>query len=236
MENNQKPLIHGKIISVMKEITAIGKGNRNVEQNFNFRGIDDMYNAVHPLFQKHGIFIIPTMSNHVTVERLSNKGSKFLHTHLDATFAFYAEDGSCVTSQMKGEAMDYGDKGTNKAMSAALKYAIMQMFLIPTQELKQLDADKHSPTIGKEKLEDQQTLVQEAPNPNAMTEADEKQIKEDLLLYETEKEILDYASGWEKYKKNLVFAGICHDRISQLKPENKMTPAQRKAWRKPHKK
>jgi hypothetical protein len=43
------------------------------------------------------------------------------------------EDGSSHVISTIGEAMDSGDKATNKAMSAAYKYALMQAFCIPTE-------------------------------------------------------------------------------------------------------
>ena len=52
-------------------------------------------------------------------------------------------DGSYVDTVNVGEAMDSGDKGMNKAMSIALKYSLLQMFLIPTEEPK--DPDKETP-------------------------------------------------------------------------------------------
>jgi hypothetical protein len=52
-------------------------------------------------------------------------------------------DGSSVTTVITGEAMDSGDKATNKAMSVALKYALLQMFLIPTDDMRDPDATTH---------------------------------------------------------------------------------------------
>lgn len=231
--SEKKPLIYGKIMSVMKEIKAIGKTSRNEQQKFMFRGIDDMYNAIHPLFQQNGIFIIPKITNHIIVEREIEKDngrkSKFYHVTIDADFTFFAEDGSSVTSQMKGEAIDYGDKGTNKAMSIALKYSLMQMFLIPTQDLKNLDPDKVVPL---EKAEEPKV---EKANPNAMTDKEKSQIQEELLLLNTEKEIRDWAHQWKKFSKNLIFGGMCQKRISALPPTARMTEDEKKNYKKPTK-
>src|SRR6478736_352439 len=51
-----------------------------------------------------------------------------------------AIDGTKHTVATFGEAMDSGDKATNKAMSAAYKYAAFQAFCIPTEETA-VDAD-----------------------------------------------------------------------------------------------
>jgi hypothetical protein len=44
---------------------------------------------------------------------------------------------------MIGEAMDSGDKSSNKAMSAAYKYAAFQAFCIPTEGDNDADATTH---------------------------------------------------------------------------------------------
>jgi hypothetical protein len=58
-------------------------------------------------------------------------------------FTAYAEDGSSVESVTIGEAMDSGDKSMNKAMSTAYKYALMQIFCIPTEEDKDTENQTH---------------------------------------------------------------------------------------------
>ena len=42
--------------------------------------------------------------------------------------------------------MDSGDKATNKAMAIAMKYALFQVFCIPTEEMKDPDAETPEPT------------------------------------------------------------------------------------------
>jgi hypothetical protein len=63
---------------------------------------------------------------------------------VEAEFDFVsAEDGSKHTVRTFGEAMDRGDKATNKAMSAAYKYAAFQAFAIPTEGDNDADASTH---------------------------------------------------------------------------------------------
>jgi hypothetical protein len=63
---------------------------------------------------------------------------------VEAEFDFVcAEDGSKHTVKTFGEAMDSGDKATNKAMSAAYKYAAFQAFAIPTEGDNDADAQTH---------------------------------------------------------------------------------------------
>jgi hypothetical protein len=57
-------------------------------------------------------------------------------------YLFVTTDGSSLEAVVYGEAMDSGDKATNKAMSAAHKYALLQTFLIPTEDVEDSDADE----------------------------------------------------------------------------------------------
>ncbi len=137
--------IFESLINIMNEVEAIGKNKTNSMQGYKFRGIDDMYNALHPLFAKHGVFITSEVLNGFREERTTAKGGLLIYSIIDVKFTFHAIDGSNVSSILKGEAMDSGDKATNKAESVALKYALMQMFLIPTDELSKIDSDNDSP-------------------------------------------------------------------------------------------
>jgi hypothetical protein len=128
-------MIYKAMIAVMRNIDFIPKDKNNLQQNYHFRGIDDMYNAIHPLFKTHGIFVLSDVLEEKREERRTKTGGVLLYSLLLVRFSFVAEDGSRVTSTTKGEAMDSGDKASNKAMSSALKYAVMQTFMIPTKEL-----------------------------------------------------------------------------------------------------
>lgn len=102
--------------------------------SYKFRGIDDIYNALAPYLAEHGLVILPRFLGRECVERISKNGGALFYTTVEAEFDFVsAEDGSKHTVRTFGEAMDSGDKGTNKAMSAAYKYAAFQAFCIPTE-------------------------------------------------------------------------------------------------------
>jgi hypothetical protein len=74
-----------------------------------------------------------------------------------------ADDGSMHEVVTFGEAMDSGDKATNKAMSAAYKYACMQAFCIPTEGDNDADAKTHEvaadPVVDTEKAVDIDLLL-----------------------------------------------------------------------------
>jgi len=115
-------------------VTGITKDRKNQQQNYTFRGIDDVYNALAPLLAKNGLCILPRILSRECVERQTAKGGNLFYVTVEAEFDFVsAEDGSKHTVKTFGEAMDSADKATNKAMSAAYKYAAFQAFAIPTE-------------------------------------------------------------------------------------------------------
>ncbi len=138
--------VYKAINAVQAELSRVGiaKDRRNTQQGYSFRGIDDVYSALSPLLAKHGLCILPRMLSRSVTERQTPKGSTLFYTVVEAEFDFvYAEDGSKHTVKTFGEAMDSGDKSTNKAMSAAYKYAAFQAFAIPTEGDNDADASTH---------------------------------------------------------------------------------------------
>lgn len=148
--------------------TGISKDRTNTQgSGYKFRGIDDVYNAVSPLLAEHGLCILPRVLARSCEERVSKNGGALFYVTVEAEFDFVAaEDGSKHTVKTFGEAMDSGDKATNKAMSAAYKYAAFQAFSIPTEGDNDADAHTHeaAPRMPENVLADWIAYVQEATN------------------------------------------------------------------------
>lgn len=135
--------IYESITSIMQDIPAIGKDKVNSQQHFKFRGIDDVMNVMQPILAKHKVFVVPQVLEQVREERTTSKGGNLIYSMLKIKFVFYAEDGTFIEAITEGEGMDSGDKASNKAMSIAFKYALFQVFCIPTEEM--IDPDQESP-------------------------------------------------------------------------------------------
>ena len=132
--------IYGLIGKAMAEIGAIGKESVNQQQGFKYRGIDAVYNTLYPIMAKYGLFITPEIIDHKREERTSTKTynnqtktTTLLYSIITVRYTVYAPDGSSIQMTVIGEGMDSGDKATNKAMSIAMKYAMFQLFMIPTE-------------------------------------------------------------------------------------------------------
>lgn len=142
METDAKNgMIFPAMVAIMKDVEAIKK--EKTGQGFKYRGIDDVMNSLHESFAKHGVFITTEVIDRKEVERLSNANKPLFYVTITVRFTFNAEDGSYISSLIYGTAMDSGDKADNKCMSIALKYCLLQAFLIPTEEMVDPDSQTH---------------------------------------------------------------------------------------------
>ena len=184
--------IHRAMRAVLEGIPAIGRDNKNTQQKFNYRSIDQVYNAVFPLFQANGIastskIINKEITNEARDKRDSGGGTykQYVVTvSITCEYTFTSlEDGSSMSTQVVADGQDHGgDKGANKAMAAAHKYAICQMFCIPYENM--IDGDRDPRELPQSKNEGTQ-----AP-PARKGRANEEEVKA-------------FVSEWQAFYKSI---------------------------------
>lgn len=145
--------IYFLISKVMGEVAGVEKNQKNTQQGYSFRGIDDLYAALQPPLVKYGVFFCTDVEKLEQTGRESKQGTMLTCTVLTVKFTFYAPDGSSIVVRTVGEGMDSGDKSCSKAMSTALKYALLQLFCIPTSEPKDSEHESPEPVYRKEHSE-----------------------------------------------------------------------------------
>ena len=190
--------IYSKLGEVMKEVTAIDKTRKNEQQGFMFRGIEDFMNELHNSFAKHGIIILPHELEHIqeSYEVKNSRGEVKLQfrTRVHMEFKFIStEDGSFVEADGWGEAADNADKGYNKTKSIALKYVLMQMFLVPTKDIA--DPDKETPEEVTAKVSKSKKTAAPAPAP-AEGNDDLYLVKQLIKEAKTKDELLKIWNDW----------------------------------------
>jgi hypothetical protein len=123
---------------------GIGKSRKNEQQGYRFRSVDDVYAAIGGLLAANKICMLPRVTERSMVERPTKSGGVSTYATLTVEFDIVsAVDGSKHTVCTMGEAMDMADKATNKAMSAAFKYACFLAFQIPVEGSVDNDTDFH---------------------------------------------------------------------------------------------
>jgi hypothetical protein len=132
------PLIYAALNAVMEDVGAVKKNDVNDFQKFMFRGVDAVVNAVYPALIKHRVSVTPNVRayDYGTIETGQGNNRKPMgHARVVVEYTFTAaEDGSAVTASAAGEAFDSGDKATPKAMSVALRTALLQSLMLPTND------------------------------------------------------------------------------------------------------
>lgn len=175
----EKRNIYEALCEVMKNITPIKKEKTNTYgEKFKYRGIDDVMNSVHDIFASVGVFITYDVLERTEKERMSKSGGALFYVTLKIKFSFHAADGTNISTTAIGTAMDSGDKADNKCMAIALKYAITQMFMIPT-----VDAADDPDAVTHEVAASSTAATESTP-----AQADGKKYPDDTRPWLTEKQ------------------------------------------------
>lgn len=128
------PTIGQALSAVMSEVIAVSKASRNTNQNFNFRGIDAVMNAVGPAFRAHGVVTLPHVIDYTAEVVATKNGGSMNHYLLRVQYEFVGPAGDSLLCEVYGESSDSGDKGMSKAHSVAYRTALLQVLTIPTDE------------------------------------------------------------------------------------------------------
>ncbi len=153
-------LIYQKLVAVMADVGAIGKGQENKFDKYKFRGIDDVYNAVQPALVTHGVVVVPQTIDCSMDTYETTKGATMQRAVVKVAHVFYAEDGSSLEATTMGEGADRGDKAINKAHSSAFKTALFQALCIPTEEKS--DSENDSPEGQKSRTQAKKRAAKKA--------------------------------------------------------------------------
>jgi len=128
--------------AVMTDVQGLGK-NQAVTSGparFNFRGVDDVMNAVGPVLRTHGVSVIPVQVHSSSENVTTRSGAHMRNVTVFVQYAINGPDGSTMPGAAAGEAADTGDKATPKAMSVAFRTFLLQALCLPTNEP---DPDQH---------------------------------------------------------------------------------------------
>lgn len=135
MSTTKTPTIFEALANVMADVKAVGKNENAGSGNygFKFRGIDAVINAVNPALKKHGVIVMPEVQS-VEHEVVTANGKQHKSVFVTVKYTFYGPGGDSLSTVVAAEAMDSGDKGTTKAMSVAMRVALIQTLCLPTDE------------------------------------------------------------------------------------------------------
>ena len=126
---------------------GIAKSQTNTFDKYKFRGIDDVLNTLAPILADCGVIVVPDVKKHECTQVTTAKGGVMNHSTVWVDYRMTSTvDGSFVGTTFIGEAMDRGDKSINKALTAAFKYFLFEIFCIPVQGTEDADESSHEVT------------------------------------------------------------------------------------------
>lgn len=127
--------IHVLLGKVSAAVGAVRKDGFNSGQKFNFRGIDHVVNACHPALVANGVTVIPSLlSADYQSVAIGSQGKQGTSVRLVVEYVFTGPAGDSLTTRVASEANDSADKATAKAMSVALRTALLQTLMLPTDD------------------------------------------------------------------------------------------------------
>jgi|TARA_R110000796_G_scaffold45156_1_gene109471 hypothetical protein len=142
------------VLAVMAEVQGVAKREKNIAQNFNFRGIDAVMNAVGPALRKHGGYLTQSIISVDYSTMASKNGGSLNIVRGIVQFNIFGSEGDPVTGDVAAESFDSGDKATAKMMSVALRTFLLQALALPTDEpdpdlaIYELGEQSGAPTVA----------------------------------------------------------------------------------------
>lgn len=149
----------------MEELTYIQKGDAKVNGQYRFVSHDDVAEKVHPMLVKHRVLALPT-----TIETTQEGNRTTVKLRVLFVNADNPEDRFFV--EFPGYGVDPSDKGPGKAVSYALKYALLKTLCLETGE----DPDKDA----KSRYEPAKCLEFDLLLPSSFSESEKKKLSKFL--------------------------------------------------------
>lgn len=138
----RQPTVVEALSAVMEEVQSVAKDDRNTQQNYKFRGVDAVVNAVGPALRNQGVVVVPTSVSYDVEHYTTKSGTPMRGVTATIGFRFYGPAGDYIDAVAAGEASDSGDKAMPKAHSVAYRTLLLQALCIPTGD-PEPDASAH---------------------------------------------------------------------------------------------
>jgi hypothetical protein len=122
-----------KLALVRRRLAYVQKRGYNQRSNYNYVTAADIAGAVGDILAELGVVVVPRLES-ISHEPARTGRTGVDHvTHVVMTYTFMDVDtAEEITVKVAGEGLDAGDKAPYKAMTGALKYALLQSFLLAT--------------------------------------------------------------------------------------------------------
>jgi ERF superfamily len=119
-----------KFAEVRRRLGYVQKRGHNERHNYSYVMAADLAGSVGDILAELGVIVIPQLQS-ISTEPPRSSSERIARIVMNYRFVD-ARSGEELTVRVAGEGADAGDKAPYKAMTGALKYALLQSFLLAT--------------------------------------------------------------------------------------------------------
>jgi hypothetical protein len=121
-----------KLAEVRRRIGYVQKRGHNERSNYSYVTAADIAGSVGDILAELGVVVIPSLED-ISYESAVARGEATRMARVVMAYTFADVDsGEEIIAKVAGQGLDPGDKAPYKAMTGALKYALLQSFLLAT--------------------------------------------------------------------------------------------------------
>ena len=143
--------LYQRMLAIMADVRYIQKSDKKVNNQYSFVTHDSVTKALHDPLVTHGVLVIPT------VREMRQDGNRTVAV-VDVTFVNVDSPDQTLQVTYTGYGIDTQDKGPGKAVSYAVKYALLKVFCLETGDDPERDTVEYNP--GKIAQEHVLTLIE----------------------------------------------------------------------------
>ncbi len=171
---SEKPKAKGlvaKLAEVMGAVGFVAKRGRNEFHKYDYATEADISGAVRDHMAERSLMLIPSVEKTEWRKIPGKNGEQSICTLTVRFSVMDGESGEKLEFVALGEGQDSGDKATYKAMTGALKYALLKLFMISTGDDPEGDegTDEHNatpPQTGTRTAQVKAALTRRDPTPS----------------------------------------------------------------------
>ena len=139
-----------KFAEVRRRLGYIQKRGHNERHNYSYVTAADLAGSVGDILAELGVVVIPQLQS-ISTETPRSSSDRIARVVMNYRFVD-AKSGDELSVRVAGEGADPGDKAPYKAMTGALKYALLQSFLLSTGDDPEDERANSRAALGSERV------------------------------------------------------------------------------------
>ena len=148
--NSQELNLREKFAEVRRRLGYVQKRGHNERHNYSYVTAADLAGSVGDILAELGVVVIPQLQS-ISTETPRSSSDRIARVVMNYRFVD-ARSGEELSVRVAGEGADPGDKAPYKAMTGALKYALLQSFLLSTGDDPEDERANSRAALGSERV------------------------------------------------------------------------------------